>query len=138
MKTVFIIVLICVAAVIFFWFRSEPVVIRQPHLSFPDDENGDVLRKMHAAGDNLDAARDINFSFVFKTQSEAERFAAAVTAPDFRAEASAFPERKMWQAEVTFFMLPTYAAISELETRLSKVAAEYGGSPDGWGSFLQP
>ena len=139
MKTAIIIaVLVCVAVAAFLWFRREPVVIRQPHLTFPDDENGDILRQMQAAGDNLEAARDMNFAFAFKTQSEAERFAAAITAPDFHAEASDYPERKMWQAEVTHFMLPTHAAITELEARLSKVAAEYGGSPDGWGSFLQP
>lgn len=139
MKTAIIIaVLVCVAVVAFLWFRREPVVIRQPHLTFPDDENGDVLRLMQAHGDNLEAPRDINFAFAFETQSEAESFAAAVTAPDFRAEASDYPERKMWQTEVTHFMLPTHAGVTELEARLSKIAAEYGGEPDGWGSFQQP
>ncbi len=89
-------------------------------------------------GDNFDTARDMNFSFIFKSQSEAEHFAAAVTAPDFHAEASPYPERKMWQAEVTHHMLPTHASITELETRFTNIAAEYGGEADGWGSFLQP
>ena len=139
MKTaIVIVVLVCVAVAVFLWLRREPVVIRQPHLTFPDDENGDVLRQMQAAGDNLEAPRDINFDFVFKMQTDAERFAAAVTAPDYHAEASEYPERKMWQAQVTHFMLPAHAAITELEARLSKVASECGGTPDGWGSFLQP
>jgi hypothetical protein len=139
MKTAIIIaVLVCVAVAVFLYFRREPAVVRQTHLMFPDDENGDVLRRMQAHGDNLEAPRDINFAFAFRTQSEAERFATAVTAPDYRAEASEYPERKMWQAEVTHFMLPTHAAITELEARLSKVASEYGGEPDGWGSFQQP
>jgi len=108
------------------------------HLTFPKDENGDILRKMQAMGDNLDAALDMNFAFAFKNEGDAQRFASAVTAPDYRAEASRYEERKMWQTEVTHFMLPTYEAISELESRLSKIARAYGGEPDGWGSFMQP
>jgi hypothetical protein len=139
METVIIIVVVvCIAVAAFLWFRHEPVVIRQPHFTFPDDENGDVLRQMQAAGDNLEAEREMNFAFTFKTQPEAERFASGVTAQGFLAKASDYPERKMWQAEVTHFMLPTHEAITELESRLSKMAAEHGGSPDGWGSFLQP
>lgn len=133
-----IVAFVCIAVAAFVWFCHEPIVIRQPHLTFPDDENGDILRQMQAAGDNLEAAREMNFAFVFKTQPEAERFASMVNAQGFSAEASDYPERKMWQAEVTHFMLPTHEAITELESRLSKMAAEYGGSPDGWGSFLQP
>ena len=139
MKTVIIIaVILCVAVVAAIWVRRDAVVILQPHLTFPNDVNGDVLRQMQAAGDNLNAPRDMDFAFAFKSQSEAERFASAVAAPDFRAQASDYPERKMWQAVVTHFMLPTHAAITELEIRLSKVAAEYGGEPDGWGSLGQP
>jgi len=128
----------CLAAAAFMWFRRKPAVIRQPHLTFPNDENGDVLREMQRSGDNLDTPRDINFAFAFKTKSDAERFAAEVVAQDYRAEASEYPERKMWQAEITHFMLPTHTDITELEARLSRIAAEYGGEPDGWGSFLQP
>ena len=138
MKTALIIaVLLCVVVAVIY-FRREPVTIQQPGRTFPDDENGDVLRRMQASGDNLDVPRDMNFAFAFKTQSEAERFAAAVTAPDYHAEASPYSERKMWQAEVTHHMTPTHAAITELEARLTKIAVEYGGEADGWGSFQQP
>ena len=103
------------------------------------DENGDVLAQMQAMGDNLDIPRDMNFAFVFGTQSEAERFVAFITGdPEFEAEASSDQASKIWQAEVTHFMMPTHGAITELEDRLAKLAAKYGGEPDGWGSFKQP
>lgn len=139
MKTaIIIVVLLGVIVATVFWFCSQPVVIRQPHLTFPDDENGDILRQMQAAGDNLDAARDMNFNFVFKVQSDAELFATKATAQDFHAEASSYPASKMWQVVVTHPMMPTHAAITELETRLTKIAADSGGKADGWGSFIQP
>lgn len=139
MKTaIILLVFACIVVATLLWRRRASVVIRQPHLTFPDDENGDMLRQMQAAGDNLEAARDIDFAFAFKSQAEAERFAAVVTAQGFRAEASDYPERQMWQAEVTHFMLPTHEGITGLESRLTQTAAEHGGSPDGWGAFLQP
>ena len=137
MKTALAIAVLMCVAVVFIYLRREPVTIRQPRVTFPDDENGDVLRMMHESGDNLDVARDMNFAFAFKTQTEAERFAAAVTAPGYRAEASPYPERRMWQVEVTHHMTPTHEAITKLETRLTKIAVEHGGEADGWGSFQQ-
>lgn len=139
MKTaILILALLGVIVATVLWFCSKPVVIRQPHLTFPDDENGDILRQMQAAGDNLDASRDMNFNFIFKTQSDAERFVANCAAPEFKAKATTYPERKMWQVVVTRHMTPTHAAISEVEAHLTKIATEYGGEADGWGSFLQP
>ncbi len=79
-------IILCAAFAAFMYFRRKRVVILQPHLAFPDDENGDVLRLMQANGDDLDAPRDINFAFLFETQSEAERFAAVVAAPNFLVE----------------------------------------------------
>lgn len=139
MKTAFTIaILLCVAVAIVLYWRRPKVIIRQPHLTFPNDENGDILRQMQAAGDNLDASRDINYSFAFETQDQAERFVAAVMSSGFQAEASPYPERKMWQAEVTHHMLPTHVAITELEAHLTEVASYYNGEADGWGCFIQP
>lgn len=42
--------------------------------SFPDDENGDVLRRMERDGDDLNISRDIDFSVVFPREAEAEEF----------------------------------------------------------------
>jgi hypothetical protein len=42
---------------------------------FPSDENGDALRRMHEAGDDLTRSRDIDFTVVFPTENVAEEFA---------------------------------------------------------------
>ena len=49
----------------------------------------------------------------------------------------AYAERQMWQAQVTCRMIPTHKAITELEAKLSALAAKYDGEADGWGSFSQ-
>ena len=40
-------------------------------MSFPDDENGDVLRLMLKNGDDLSAPREIDFSVIFPTEDAA-------------------------------------------------------------------
>lgn len=44
-------------------------------MNFPNDANGNVLRRMQAAGDDLTRARNIDFTVVFPDGDVAERFA---------------------------------------------------------------
>jgi hypothetical protein len=44
-------------------------------MEFPDDENGDVLRRMAANGDDLSLPRNIDFTVVFPIESTAQQFA---------------------------------------------------------------
>jgi hypothetical protein len=39
------------------------------NLEFPKDENGDVLRRMQADGDDLSKARDIDFTVTIRGQT---------------------------------------------------------------------
>ncbi|MGC2615598.1 MAG: ribonuclease E inhibitor RraB [Terracidiphilus sp.] len=43
-------------------------------MEFPDDENGDVLRRMAANGNDLSLPRNIDFTVVFPNESTAQRF----------------------------------------------------------------
>ena len=43
--------------------------------TFPDDENGDVLRQMQESGDDLSRPREIDFSVVFPGELEAQTMA---------------------------------------------------------------
>lgn len=45
---------------------------------FPDDENGDVLRRMERNGDDLNISRNIDFSVVFPSEAEGDEFAKRV------------------------------------------------------------
>ena len=70
--------------------------------TFPNDENGDVLRRMQANGDDLSKPRGIEFEFIFATEQKAKDFASDVRAAhSLKAEPSSYGERKMWQTTVT-------------------------------------
>ena len=109
----------------------------RPSMStFPNDENGDVLRRMQANGDDLSKPRNIEFEYIFATEQNAKDFASDVRAAhSLKAEPSRYGERKMWQTTVTKHMLPTHQDITTWEQTLTRLAQPHGGEADGWGCF---
>lgn len=104
--------------------------------TFPNDENGDVVRRMQESGDDLSQPRDIEFQFVFGIEQKAKDFALQVRSTySLTAEPSRYEERKIWQTTVMKHMLPTHHDISALEQSLTQLAQVYGGQADGWGCF---
>ncbi len=106
---------------------------------FPNDENGDVLRRMQQDGDDFTKPRDVDFSVVFPSKSSAEEFADHFRRSGFKvAVQECDGERELpWDVTVTRYMLPTHAEITEVENTLEDAAAPLGGSNDGWGCFRQ-
>ena len=108
-------------------------------LTFPPDDNGDVLRKLQRGGDDLSLPRDINFSVVFATEANAIAFAKLFESPDTRVEverAEAMPGLS-WDVTVIRHMVPDHGAIGDLEATLGRQAAPLGGRNDGWGCWGQ-
>jgi hypothetical protein len=101
--------------------------------AFPDDENGDVLRRMFASGDNLSKPRIIDFCFAFAERSEALTFAELVDEQDLEVCISFYNERGCWQAIVKRHMVPEHGDIAALERLLTHRATSVGGEADGWG-----
>ena len=109
--------------------------------SFPDDENGQVLRAMHEAGMDLSQPCDIEFTHLFEHESSARSM--AVEAESLGARVELFePEEldeeeeideSVWDVVCTFTMVPTHDAITGRETDLATIAQRLGGRADGWG-----
>ncbi len=55
-------------------------------MHFPEDENGDVLRRMHEAGMDLLQAHDIDFWHLFPTKADAEAMALRCRAIGIRVD----------------------------------------------------
>ena len=100
---------------------------------FPNDENGNVLRRLYESGDDLSKHRVIDFSFAFPERKQAIAFSEIVEEKDLEVCISYYEERSMWQAIVKRFMVPTHRAISETEANLAAKAKSVGGEADGWG-----
>lgn len=108
----------------------------QRMLTFPNDANGDVLRRMQSQGDDLSKPRNIDFEFIFQTEPNAKSFAKeAAKVPGTKVKSSRYEERRMWETTVTKHMLPTYENITNMEESLTRTAKLHDGEPDGWGCF---
>ncbi|MDH2436227.1 ribonuclease E inhibitor RraB [Pokkaliibacter sp. MBI-7] len=111
-------------------FRSE---------DFPNDENGDVLRRMRDSGDNFALPRDFEFTVVFATREAVQAFGDhfAQLGYEVVANESGHVPELPWDVTVVTHMLPTHAAITAFEAELQRVATPLGGRNDGWGCFEQ-
>ena len=107
--------------------------------TFPDDENGDVLRRMQAQGDDLSKPRDIDFTVVLPTEAATQAFARHFHALDYvvAVEETGCVQELPWDVRVVRHMLPMHAGITSFEAELDAVARPLGGRNDGWGCFGQ-
>ena len=104
-------------------------------MEFPDDENGDVLRRMKENGDDLNIARNVDFYFKFYDADAARDFVNQEidTKNGFNFEINQLNDHI--DVVVIKEMVPTYENISNIEENLGDAAICYGGQPDGWGSI---
>ncbi len=109
----------------------------QDSFTFPDDDTGDALRTMRSGGDELNEARDIDFTVVFATEPNAKRFAEHFARLGYKVSVkdSNCKPSQPWDVLVVNAMVPTHAGITEFEGQLQEIASELGGDNDGWGCF---
>lgn len=119
---------------------------------FPDDENGDVLRRMHDDGVDLTCPRIVNFEHVFPDERSAQSFASEVRPEVVRVEVYAAQDDSLlarllsgltgkkppFEAQCQVRIVPTHDAITATETKLAAMAERFGGRADGWGSMSNP
>ena len=104
-------------------------------IELPDDENGDVLRRMVAKGDDLSRPRIVDFTHVFATEAAAKAFATKAEAEGLFAvvEMTETAESMPWDVVIEHTLAPSHAAVTALELRLAEMAEGFGGRADGWG-----
>ena len=108
-------------------------------MKYPNDPNGDALRRMEAQGDDLTRPRNIEFAVVFPDENTATQFANHFSALGFSASAELagtvpdFP----WEVIILKHMLPSHEEIAAFEHLLEQAAAALGGHNDGWGCFSE-
>ena len=100
----------------------------------PDDENGEVLKRMLDDGDDLSLERPVEFFHVFPDEAAAIAFAAAAAERPFvSVDEPEVDEDDVWEVCVVRIMAPSHSAITALERELGELAETHGGFADGWG-----
>lgn len=106
-------------------------------MDYPDDDNGDALRRLQADGDDLTRARDINFTVVFQDQFKADQFAQHFRNAGYKSKVEEAQVKKThpWDVVVVKRMIPTHSGIIKFEAELQAIAGTLEGCNDGWGCF---
>ncbi|HRE44148.1 MAG TPA: ribonuclease E inhibitor RraB [Terricaulis sp.] len=103
-------------------------------MSWPDDSDGDVLRRMHAAG--FDFARpvwiDFNVEFIGSSQLHLALKAIGESMPEATSAIEGDEILVRLQSRLT------YPFVVAMQQRLSAVARPYGGVCDTWGVLMPP
>ena len=104
-------------------------------IEIPDDENGDVLRRMAARGDDLSRPRIVDFTQIFPTETAARAFAAKAAAEGLFAivERTETVPDLPWDVIIEHSLAPNHTAVTTLELKLAEMAEDFGGRADGWG-----
>ena len=107
-------------------------------MTYPDDANGDVFRRMEATEFDFSAEHVVDFHAVFATEAMADQIARMYLA-DHKAgdkftniETKPFPQGGM-ELTLSKQMLVTYEAVTTFESALSERVALVDGYLDGWG-----
>ena len=103
--------------------------------SFPNDETGQVLTEMAAAGIDLNKQHAVVFFQLFENEADAKAMAAhlAQEQPDLSVAVHPDEIPNVWDLDCTIAMIPSYHAIVEQEQAMEKLAAKFNGYNDGWG-----
>lgn len=115
--------------------------------SFPDDENGDVLRLMQEEGVDLSRPRTIEFEHVFPDENSARQFGESVDQlvgssllypPEDEDPEEEIEDGEEWEVVCRVTMVPSHTNITGKERELAEIAVKFGGRADGWGSLSNP
>jgi hypothetical protein len=108
-------------------------------MTYPNDANGDALRRMEADRDDLTRPRNIDFTVVFADVTSAERFADYFRALGHEVSVGNTETDKdfLWDVVVVQHMVPSYDGVANFEKLLQSVADGLGGHNDGWGCFSE-
>ena len=107
-------------------------------VNFPDDENGDVFRRMQQSGFDFALPHDVEFFAFFATETDADAcammFVADRAAGDPLVGIETRPShRGGMEPELVRRMVLTHDAVTAFERLFRQRADAHGGTLDGWG-----
>ena len=103
---------------------------------FPDDADGDALRRFVDDGSDLAKPMSIDFQVAVPDESAAKGLADVVYKLGYRVRIYASPECSLpWTCECSTRMLASYDGVIAIQKELAALASLFDGKPDGWGSF---
>jgi regulator of RNase E activity RraB len=110
---------------------------RQPRMAdYPTDADGDALRRVASDGSDMTKPMYVNFHVAVPNESAAKSVADSAYKLGYRVKTYDSPECSLpWTCECSCRMIATYDALVAIQNELRELSAQFGGHPDGWGTF---
>lgn len=103
---------------------------------YPDDADGDALRRVAATGVDMSRPMEIEFIVAVPGRVTGEAIARLVARAGFRPELIHDEEDDAWDCYCRTTMLPTYGQITAAQRRLDGLIRPFGCYCDGWGTLI--
>jgi hypothetical protein len=110
-------------------------------LSFPDDADGDALRRVERRGSDMSRPMKIDFMIDVPNQRAGEAIASRAEALGYMVkvvydagEAGTEDDVPSWTCYCTKRMLATYEGVVAVQVELEAISSPFGGHCDGWGT----
>ena len=104
-------------------------------MDFPNDADGDSLRRVVESGSDLSRPMSIDFTIKAPDEHAARHIAELVSAKGFDPSISDNDGRSSWSVYCSKFMLATYDGVVAVQAQLDELSRPHGGRCDGWGTF---
>jgi hypothetical protein len=105
----------------------------KPDMSFPDDADGDALRRIARDGSDLSKPMEIDFAVTAPSEGSARAIAKAAVSRGYRTDVER-DDVGTWSCYCTREMIATYEAVVERQAELDALSRPLGGHVDGWGT----
>ena len=103
---------------------------------FPNDADGDTLRRIVDGGSDLSKPMCIEFQVAVPDETAAKGLGDVVYKLGYRVKIYASPGCSLpWTCECSTRMLASYEGVIAIQAELAMLAKPFRGHPDGWGSF---
>jgi hypothetical protein len=103
---------------------------------FPNDSDGDALRRVAFDGSDFSKPMLIDFHVAVPDKSSANGLGKIAANLGYRVSVYESPGCALpWTCQCSTRMLATYEGVIAIQDELCGISADFGGKPDGWGTF---
>ena len=104
-------------------------------MDFPNDADGDALRRVLKHGSDLSRPMEIDFTVDVPDQTAGQAIAEAAQKLGYKTAVARDDESGEWTCYCTRTMIAGYEALVEAQSDLNRLSQPFGGFCDGWGTF---
>ena len=104
-------------------------------MDYPNDADGDSLRRVRDSGSDMSLPMTIDFSIHVPNEGAARAVAALVSLHGFDPSISDNEGRGSWSVYCSMTMLATYDSVVSVKAHLNELTKPQGGICDGWVTF---